>query len=118
MFFLEAYPAVRASAKKMGATGRNATLLGGRGFLSFIHFALWMQNNDKADESSWIIFSPVPIWMKAIRSSTPAIASPLIAVCGAMRKAELLFKAWNLWRKGEKVTRQIQLTGKLPELVA
>jgi hypothetical protein len=92
-------------------------VVGGHSLISFIHYAIWQASGRlAADEFVKSLIDGVGL---SAQNAILYARNRIITERGKMRgnfKAELLFKAWNAYRKGESL-RHIILTGNaLPKL--
>lgn len=93
-----------------------ADAVGGKSVLAFAHFVLSAINREDADH-----FIHSLMFGAGLKAGDPVlyVRNRLINERGAFRpneKAELIFKGWNAWRKGERVSRLLISGGVLPVL--
>ncbi len=97
--FIEQFPNLAKSVEFVSST-KVPLALGGRGFLSFVHWVLARKNPEKANE-----FITHFITGFDLERNSPIlyVRNRLIAEGHLRRsiKAELIFKAWNAWRTGK-----------------
>ena len=98
-------------------TNKNSRLLGGVAFMTFCRFAIGAVGRDE-DVDSFFIALTEGVNLK-VGHPVLYIRNRLMTLTGNRDingKAELVFKAWNAWRKGEKVDRIWLSGGILPVL--
>lgn len=108
------YPGIERSVHLVHQKGADAA--GGKTILAFCHFELGAISREDADHYILTLISG-----SGLKLGDPAlyVRNRLINERGQLRanaKAELIFKGWNAWRKGERVTRMLLTGGVLPVL--
>lgn len=95
---------------------KGADAAGGKSVLAFAHFILGSINRDDAD-----YFVHALITGAGLKAGDPVlyVRNRLINERGRLRaneKAELIFKGWNAWRRGDRISRLLLTGGTLPVL--
>lgn len=96
-----------------------ARKLGGVSFLTFCHFAIASEAKREDVDTFFLSLTEGA----NLRNGSPILyaRNRLIAMAGGReqnQKAELVFKTWNAWRRGETVSRLLLAGGVLPVLEA
>lgn len=111
----ETYRGVQSSVYAVrGATKKH---LGSRSVLAFCHYTFWKKTNkETADE-----FIRLLIDGDGLRKGNPIYycRERLLGMSRETRadsRAEVIFRCWNAWRRGESVHKRITLSGKLPKV--
>ena len=100
-------------------TLKNSRLLGGVAFMTFCHFAI--SGAGKTENADTLFISLVEGGNLGVVHPALYLRNRLMGMTGGRDingKAELVFKAWNAWRRGEKVERLNIIGGTLPALEA
>lgn len=99
---------------------KGVAAVGGLSLIAFVHWVLKRQAVNKVDADQFItslIDGTGPNWH--LRNPILYARNRLVNERGKVRrhlKAELLFKAWNAWRRGESLKQLYLNGGKLPKL--
>lgn len=100
---VEATPTIAESLKRIQSKGSDA--VGGRGLLTFVHWTLWRISGNRADVDVFIdsLLSGSNL---GVRSPILYARNRLMSEKGRLKvseKGELIFRAWNAHRRGDKV---------------
>lgn len=100
------------------ASKKGASLVGGIPFLAFCHFVFSQVNSGAADR-----FIDMMIYGEGLKKGDPIlyVRNRIMMERGKRRvavKSEMVFKAWNAFRRGEKVTYLKTVGGPLPKVEA
>lgn len=109
------YPGLQNSVKFVAVKGADAA--GGKSVLAFCHFVFrQIGRSEDADNFMYGILTDT-----GLRAGDPTlyVRNRLINERGKLRtgaRVELIFRGWNAWRRGEKISRLLLQGGELPKL--
>lgn len=111
---VEANPGIERSVGIVSTS--SAAAVGGNTMLGFVHFTLTCINREDADHFIHQLMTGA-----GVKAGDPVlyVRNRLIRERGQLKandKAELIFKGWNAWRRGERITTLRLVGGELPQL--